>query len=31
MKEGFLKSDSPRGVWELSEKGINEINMGEKV
>lgn len=25
MKEGFLKADSPRGIWELSDKGAEEI------
>ncbi len=25
VKEGFIKSDSPRGVWELSDKGAEEI------
>ena len=25
VKEGFLKSNSPRGIWELSDKGAEEI------
>ena len=25
VKEGLLKPDSPRGVWELSDKGVEEI------
>ena len=28
VKEGLLKSDSPRGVWELSDKGAAEISKG---
>jgi len=26
VKEGFLKADSPRGIWALSEKGIKEVS-----
>lgn len=29
VKEGMLKPDSPRGVWELSDKGANEISKGK--
>ncbi len=29
VKEGLLKSDSPRGMWELSDKGVREL--GERV
>jgi len=27
-REGLLKSDSPRGIWEISEEGRNELNRG---
>jgi hypothetical protein len=25
VKEGLMKSNSPHGIWELSEKGVNEL------
>jgi len=25
VKDGLLKADSPRGIWELSDKGVEEI------
>lgn len=28
VKEGVLKADSPRGIWKLSEKGIEEVKKG---
>lgn len=28
IKDGLLKSDSPRGVWELSKEGAKEIGKG---
>lgn len=28
VKEGLLKADSPRGIWELSDKGLAEIKKG---
>ncbi len=29
VQEGLLKSDSPRGVWEISEKGMNALKNKE--
>ena len=30
VKDGLLKSNSPKGVWELSEKGLKEIQKSVK-
>ncbi len=30
VKDRLLKSDSTRGIWELSDKGFDEINRGKK-
>jgi len=27
VKEGFLKEDSPRGIWEITEKGVEYLNI----
>ncbi|MFC1850965.1 winged helix-turn-helix domain-containing protein [candidate division CSSED10-310 bacterium] len=29
VREGMLKSDSPRGIWEISEKGLQYLNMND--
>ena len=29
VKDGLLKADSPRGVWELSNEGVKEISKGK--